>query len=834
MTKVSKHIILVEDNPDDAELIQLELDKLDIPIQIHRASGMEDFKALLEKITPDLIMSDYNLGDCNGLDIFSVVKERVLHPPFIIVSGYIGEEKAVEAVKQGIDDYVLKDHLARLQPVTERLLLASKSEENRRLWEHIFFSVIENTAVGLLLLDESLNIVMTNQLITEMSGYTEKELIGQSSSILYPENMEESWSREVKGLQNSGEGSASHEWLLNKKDHSFRHVHSTLTLITVKENKKYILSFVTDVTEYKREDRMLRQTESISGVGGWQYNVLDDSVFLTKKAIEIFGLAQKKETDLDVDRLIAKFEEESQKKIREAMSAAISQNESYRLECRLNSKDQRKINIIEITGQPVVASGKTVMLYGSIEDITEKKEQQQEMQKLSMVARKTENAVIITDAEVNIEWVNEAFTRLTEYSLEEVEGKNPGDLLQGPLTEPETVARMHQHIKAKVGFTEEVINYTKSGKPYWIRITVTPLLDEGGHLKQFFSIQEDITERKQAENDLKEAEQHYRQIIEHSTNLFYQHDPNHVFTYLSPQSKQFLGIPAESIDCIWTDFVTDNPANRRGKELTEKAIETGETQPSHELEIRKANGEICWVQVNEGPVVNDGKTTSIVGSLTDITELKKSKQETEVLLQEVHHRVKNNLAIISGLLQLEEFQTDNEDLILPLRHSQNRIKSMAKVHELLYRKQQFSSINIGDYLEEMTETIEKTISDGQKADVNIKADGHELNVNSAIPLGMLLNELISNSFKYAFTNGTKGRIDIEVKNLGDQKFSVHYRDNGKGMESNLTLESPNSLGLTLIKTLLTQLEADYQLDTKNKFELSFTFEEVQRGAHSLI
>lgn len=834
MIKDLHHIILVEDNPDDAELIQLELDKLDIPIQIHRASGMEDFKALLDKITPDLIISDYNLGDCNGLDIFSVVKERVLHPPFIIVSGYIGEEKAVEAVKQGIDDYVLKDHLARLQPVTERLLLASTSEESRRLWEHVFFSIIENTTVGLLLLDENLKIVMANELITKMSGYTEEELIGQSKSILYPENMRETWLNEVKGYINESEGSANHDWIMNKKGPSFRQVHSTLTSINMKDDKHYILSFVTDVTEQKREDRILKQTESISGVGGWQYDVLNDSVFLTKKAIEIFGLAQKEETDPEVDRLIAKFEEESQKKIREAMSAAISQKESYKLECRLDSKDHRKLNIIEITGQPVVASGKTVMLYGSIENITEEKERQQELQKLSMVARETQNAVIITDPEDNIEWVNEAFTRLTEYSLEEVEGKNPGALLQGPLTEPETVARMHQHIKAKEGFTEEIINYTKSGKPYWIRITVTPLLDEGGHLKRFFSIQEDITERKQTENELKEAEQHYRQIIEHSTNLFYKHDTNHVFTYLSPQSKQFLGIPAESIDNVWTDFVTDNPANRRGKELTQKAIKTGETQPSHELEIRKANGEICWVQVNESPVVDEGKTTSIVGSLTDITDLKKSKQEAEVLLQEVHHRVKNNLAIISGLLQLEEFDTDNEDLVGPLRRSQNRIQSMAKVHELLYRKQQFSNINIGDYLEEMVEIIEKTISDGQKVDVNVKADGHELNVNSAIPLGMLLNELISNSFKYAFTNGTKGRIDIEVKNLGDQKFSVHYRDNGKGMKSNVTIENPHSLGLTLIKTLLTQLEADYQMDTQNKFELSFTFEAHKRGAHSLM
>ncbi|MBD3224998.1 MAG: PAS domain S-box protein [Caldithrix sp.] len=141
------------------------------------------------------------------------------------------------------------------------------------------------------------------------------------------------------------------------------------------------------------------------------------------------------------------------------------------------------------------------------------------------------------------------------------------------------------------------------------------------------AIVRDITERKKTEQALHAAEQKLRDIIEYSTNLFYSHTPDHVLTYVSPQSQHFLGCAPNEAKVRWTEFATDNPVNEDGFNRTQKAIETGEVQPPFELELKTKNGKKLWVMVNEAPIVKNGKTVSIVGALTDITAHKNIEHE---------------------------------------------------------------------------------------------------------------------------------------------------------------------------------------------------------------
>ncbi len=142
------------------------------------------------------------------------------------------------------------------------------------------------------------------------------------------------------------------------------------------------------------------------------------------------------------------------------------------------------------------------------------------------------------------------------------------------------------------------------------------------------------TQRARAE----EAEQKLRDIVEHSTNLFYAHAGDHVMTYLSPQARAYVGCDPADVPVAWTEFLTDNPVNRKGVELTRRAIETGRPQPPYELELKAKDGRILWVAVHEAPVVRDGKTVAVVGSLTDITERKRAEvalQKSEARLQAI-------------------------------------------------------------------------------------------------------------------------------------------------------------------------------------------------------
>lgn len=170
--------------------------------------------------------------------------------------------------------------------------------------------------------------------------------------------------------------------------------------------------------------------------------------------------------------------------------------------------------------------------------------------------------------------------------------------------------------KVKVG---EVVSYiagiitAKSNKKY-LSITKTPLWDDG-KIIGVYGIAKDITKRYEAERKLIEAVERLREIVESSTNLFYTHNIDNEFIYLSPQTRTFFGFEPEEVKLRWTEYITDHPANKKAIEITEKAIKTGKVQPPYEIELLRRSGEPFWAFVNEAPIVKDGKTIAITGSL---------------------------------------------------------------------------------------------------------------------------------------------------------------------------------------------------------------------------
>ncbi|MBC8008937.1 MAG: CHASE domain-containing protein, partial [Burkholderiales bacterium] len=169
--------------------------------------------------------------------------------------------------------------------------------------------------------------------------------------------------------------------------------------------------------------------------------------------------------------------------------------------------------------------------------------------RLAMVARHTSNAVVITDPEEKIEWINEGFTRVTGYTLDEIRGRRPGDFLRGPLTDPATRAIMREGIADRIGFKVEIVNYHKSGAAYWLAIEVQPLRDATGALTGFMAIESDITERKDAEQRLLLGEQRLRALTTHAPGALFQFevhaDGRIILPLLSPGIRALLGRSAE-------------------------------------------------------------------------------------------------------------------------------------------------------------------------------------------------------------------------------------------------------------------------------------------------
>ena len=201
-----------------------------------------------------------------------------------------------------------------------------------------------------------------------------------------------------------------------------------------------------------------------------------------------------------------------------------------------------------------------------------------------------------------------------------------------------------------------------------------------------------------------------------------------------------------------------------------------------------------------------------------------SLKEKEILLKEVHHRVKNNLQVISSILNLQSSHVKDANMLNLLRDSQNRIKTMAFIHESLYQAKDFSSVNFSEYVGNLTKNILFSYM-GAKKNIKIKLDVKKisLNLDFAISCGLIINELVSNSLKHAFTENKKGEISLSVL-VNKEEIKLVVSDNGKGLPSEVDYRNTKSLGLQLVITLVEQLNGVIQLENKRpitKFIIKF-------------
>lgn len=334
-----------------------------------------------------------------------------------------------------------------------------------------------------------------------------------------------------------------------------------------------------------------------------------------------------------------------------------------------------------------------------------------------------------------------------------------------------------------------------------------------------------ITDRAVAEKNLAESERRYRTLISNSPFCIHELDREGKLLSINDAGLEMMGIDnREDFLGISYDKLLDAKQSDMILEMFAKSLE-GE---SFEFEFIREGDEFYSSFI---PLKNEnGLVERVMGITQDVTERKRSKKiiedslkEKTTLLSEIHHRVKNNLAIVSGLLELQKNEIDNHKVKQIFEQSINRIISIAMVHELMYKSPELSSVNIHTYLDMLIPAISRTMKDDSK-DVEFMIDiaDQKLNINEAIPLGLLLNELITNSFKYAFKDIERGVITIDLS-VSANKIHVLYEDNGKGFPPGVSFEEPKNLGLNLIHAQLQQIESEYTVNTESKFKLEFNF-----------
>jgi PAS domain S-box-containing protein len=252
-----------------------------------------------------------------------------------------------------------------------------------------------------------------------------------------------------------------------------------------------------------------------------------------------------------------------------------------------------------------------------------------------------------------------------------------------------------------------------------------------------------------------------------------------------------------------------------------------------ESNVTTYNIQNLWISSTLTPIYDEaGALKKLVVVDTDITagknmqkQIEASLKEKDVLLKEIHHRVKNNLQIIISLLNLQSGYIKDEATLKAVKDGQSRVRSMALVHEKFYQSDELSEIIFSEYIEKLCHFLYQSYGDKtDRIELQIKGDRIGLDMDTAMPCGLLVNEIVSNAYKYAFPGNEKGRILIELKKTNG-KMMLLVQDNGVGFHEDFSLEKSDSLGMQLIQALTSQLDGELKVSFENgtSFEISFPY-----------
>ncbi|HEX3034165.1 MAG TPA: PAS domain S-box protein [Thermodesulfobacteriota bacterium] len=343
---------------------------------------------------------------------------------------------------------------------------------------------------------------------------------------------------------------------------------------------------------------------------------------------------------------------------------------------------------------------------------------------------------------------------------------------------------------------------------------------------------EDITEQKRVEEALRESEEKYRTLVEHSYDLIIETSVNGRFLYVSPNHKAVLGYkPRELIGRDIFELIHPDDSKETRAEF-QRAILTGSSGHSV-FRFKHKRGRWHWLE-SMGRVfrTSTGEFRGIIAS-RDITkqkqaeeQIKASLEEKEILLKEIYHRVKNNLQLISSLLNLKlQYITDGRAAEM-FKETQNRIRSMALIHAQLYQSNNLAMIDLERYIQSLANNLFSMYGVSSDA-IRLEVDVNNvlLDIDRAIPCGLIINELVSNSLKYAFPKNKKGRIRIMLRrdDSVSRLYTLIVEDNGVGFPNDLDFRNTESLGLQIVMDLVEQMEGKIGLDRNGGTLFKITF-----------
>jgi PAS domain S-box-containing protein len=442
--------------------------------------------------------------------------------------------------------------------------------------------------------------------------------------------------------------------------------------------------------------------------------------------------------------------------------------------------------------------------------------------------------VSVTDAEGRIISVNDRFCAISKYSREELLGQDHRIVNSG-FHSKEFMRDLWDTIRAGRVWKGEMKNRARDGSCYWAEATIVPVPGRDQKPMQYISIHVDTTGRVQSELAASRLLERVQRATQGSGIGVWDWDLKDNVLIWDDYTCGLYGVKPEHVPGtydVWETLV--HPEDRERIRAEVHLALAGKHPLDDSFRALWADGSVHHLRVRAVVQRDDtGQPVRMTGTNWDITDQKlaegkldASLHEKEILLKEIHHRVKNNLQVVSSLLSLQSMHIKDQKALTAFRGCQHQVRSMALLHEKLYQSADCSRIEFGAYLGTLMEYLFNSFgSSAAHVQYFIDAPNISLSLDAAIPFGLIVNELGSNALKYAFPGGQPGEIRLQLSLEKDGSYHLRFRDNGVGLPKDLDWRKANSLGLQLVNLLTRQLHGTVEHLDGNGTEFHITFQD---------